>query len=32
MLKEVGVLDDPKSQKADALKSWRSFVEGEGNR
>ncbi|AAG18807.1 hypothetical protein PNP59_00755 [Halobacterium salinarum] len=29
MLKEVGVLDDPESQKADALESWRSFVEGE---
>lgn len=30
MLKEVGVLDDPESQKADALESWRSFVE-DGN-
>ena len=31
MLKELGVLDDPESQKADALESWRSWVE-EGNR
>lgn len=29
MLKSVGVLDDPESQKASALDSWREFVEGE---
>lgn len=29
MLKELGVLDDPESQKADALERWRGFVEGD---
>lgn len=28
MLKEVGVLDDPESRKADAFEQWRFFVEG----
>lgn len=27
MLTDIGVLDDPESQKADALESWRSFIE-----
>jgi len=26
-LKRLGVLDDPESQKADALEQWRSFIE-----
>lgn len=28
MLQKVGVLNDPESQKADALEDWRAFVEG----
>jgi len=30
MLKDIGVLDDPESQKANALESWRAFIE-QGN-
>lgn len=29
MLKNLGVLEDPESQKADALDQWRQFVEGD---
>jgi len=30
-LKEIGVLDDPDSQKADALESWRASLEEDGD-
>lgn len=31
MLKDIGVLDDPDSQKADALEQWRRWVDDAGN-
>lgn len=32
MLEEVGVLDDPESQKATTLEKWRAFVDGSQGR
>lgn len=29
-LKDLGVMEDPESKKADSLNQWRDFVEGEG--
>ena len=28
-LKDMGVMEDPETQKADAVKEWRGFLEGQ---